>query len=113
MKKFIGLILALVMIALAGCANDESLFDPIVGTWKSEGIGTTVLVLNNDKTVVETYTLVGAVGVTKSGTWSSDSTNITRTWSDNSTDTDAYTFSSSNSEMTLTAGGISVTYTRQ
>ncbi|MFA6857557.1 MAG: hypothetical protein WCR31_10130 [Treponema sp.] len=56
------------MIALAGCASDESLFDPIVGTWKSGGIGTTVLVLNNDKTVLETYTIVGAVGVTKSGT---------------------------------------------
>ena len=113
MKKFIGLVLVLATIVLASCANDESLFDSIVGTWKNDGtLGTTVLVLNNDNTVVKTVTLLSVVGVAKNGTWTSNSTSITITWSDNSTEAYAYTFSSDNNEMTLTSGGISTTYTR-
>lgn len=113
MKKFSGFILVLAMIGLVGCANDESLFDPIVGTWKNEGIGTTVLVLNRDNTVVETYSVADIVGSEKSGTWSSDSTSITITWSDDTIETRAYTFSSDHDEMTLTGDGSSLTYTRQ
>lgn len=112
-EKFIGLVLVLATIVLASCANDESLFDSIVGTWKNDGtLGTTVLVLNNDNTVVRTVTLLSVVGDAKNGTWTSNSTSITITWSDNSTEAYAYTFSSDNNEMTLTSGGISTTYTR-
>ncbi len=57
MKKFIGLaLIALVTLsALAGCAHDVSIIEPIVGTWQNDGIGVTALVFNNDDTVVETY----------------------------------------------------------
>lgn len=114
MKKFSGFILVLAMIGLVGCANDKSLFDPIVGTWKNEGtLGTTVLVLNRDNTVIETYSVADIVGSEKSSTWSSDSTSITITWEDGTIETRAYTFSSDNNEMSLTGGGSSLTYTRQ
>jgi len=115
MKRFLGLAIVLVMI-LAGCSNDSSIFEPLVGTWKADDlIGSTTLVLNRDDSAVQTYTLINDVGVTKSGTWSSNDDKVTRTWSGSDVDIDYYSLSSNNSVLTLskTEGGVSTVYSRQ
>lgn len=114
MKKFIGLAIALVaIIALAGCPRDVSIFEPIVGTWEHSGIVKTGIVYTNDAKVIRTVTALDAVSVVTKGTWKSDSSTITTTWSDDSVTTATYTFSSDNKEMTLVTGVVSLTYTRQ
>ena len=116
MKRFIGLGLALVLMAvLGGCSQDSSILEPIVGTWDSTGVIGTRMVYNRDDSCVETKTLLGAVEYTKTGTWKSNDDTITRTWSDDSSDVLYYSLSSSDDKLTvsLTSGGISETFDRQ
>lgn len=114
MKKLLGLALAIgIAVILAGCSNDTSIIKPIVGAWGTQNlIGSATAVINRDGTCVETYTLFGSVGVTKSGTWSTTKTVLTRVW-DSSTETSTYTLSDSNKELTLASGGVSALYTRK
>jgi hypothetical protein len=116
MKRFIGLGLTLVLMAvLGGCSQDSSILDPVVGTWDSTGIIGTRMVYNRDDSCVETNTILGAVQYTKTGTWTSNDDSITRTWSDDSSDVLYYSLSSGDDEMTisLSPGGVSTTYERQ
>jgi hypothetical protein len=115
MKRLFGL-LVILSVFFVGCSNDSSIFEPLVGTWKADNaIGSTVLVLNNDDTAVQTYTLVNDFGTTKSGTWSSNDDTVTRTWSSSDVDTDYYSLSSNNSVLTLssTPNGTATVYERQ
>ncbi len=117
MKRIAGLLLVCGIAAtlfIGGCAQDVSLIEPIVGTWEAENlVGTTTAVFNRDATCVSTYTPFEGLGFTNTGTWTSTSDTITRTWSDDSTDVHTYSFASYNREMTLTNGGVSTMYTRQ
>jgi hypothetical protein len=113
MKRTIG-IAVLFALLLGSCNFFGSLVNPIIGTWETTILGVTVSsVFNTDGTFTDTNSL-GVVGVTESGTWTSDSSTITKTWPDNSTDSLSYSFNSDNSEMVLAAnGGLAVTYQRQ
>lgn len=116
MKKIIGLALAIgLAVILAGCSNDESIIQPIVGTWETEAIlGTsTTAVINKDDTCVETYTLLGVIATTKNGTWSKSGNVLTRVWSSSDTATDTYSLSDGNKQLTLDSGVTSQTYTRK
>jgi len=119
MRKLISLaIVAFVSVAvLVGCAQDVSVIQPIVGTWQNDKVlgSYTTIVLNNDASTTQTITVLGVVGITSNGTWTSNDTTITRTWSDGSTDVKYYTFADSNKQMTLSdsVGGAAITYTRQ
>lgn len=116
MKRFIGFGLVLaVVVAFAGCSQDVSILEPVVGTWDSTGIVGTRMVFNRDDSCVQTNTLLGVVQYTKTGTWDSDDDTITRTWSDESVDVLYYSLSSNNDELTVsvTSGGVSTTYDRQ
>lgn len=118
MKKIISfaLIAIISLVALAGCSQNssENPFEPIIGTWSVSTLGvvSTRLVFNSDGTTSETTTVVG-IDTTKSGTWTSTDTTLTRTW-DDSTEVKYYKFASDNDEMTLSddPDGIAVTYTR-
>jgi hypothetical protein len=117
MRKLLSLaIVAFVSIAvLVGCSQDSSVLQPIVGTWSVTTLGIpTTVVFNNDATTVETTTVLG-ISVTKTGTWTSNDTTITRTWSDGSTNVKYYTFADSNNQLVLSdsADGVAITYTRQ
>jgi len=120
MKKITGIaIVALIALTVfAGCkqtGNDiASLFEPIIGTWATDGLVSTTLVFNADKTCTDTSTILG-IGVTKSGEWDATDETITRVWSDDSVSVKYYTFNADSDEMTLSdsPSGISVTYTEQ
>jgi hypothetical protein len=116
MRKLFSLaIVAFVSIAvLVGCSQDSDVFQPIVGTWSVTTLGIpTTIVFNKDASTVETTTILG-ISATKTGTWTSNDTTITRTWSDGSTDVKYYTFADSNNQMILSASadGVAITYTR-
>ncbi|HHU37314.1 MAG TPA: hypothetical protein GXZ47_08805 [Treponema sp.] len=118
MKKIIGiaLIVMITLVAITGCPKDVSLTDPIVGTWEDEYLlGKTKLVFNNDDTTVEIITLIDADVVTRNGTWTSNDTTITRTWSGTSSDTLTYLLTNHNKEMSLTSSvtGVSGTFIKQ
>jgi len=115
MKRLFGLLIIL-SVFFVGCSNDSSIFEPLVGTWKADNaIGTTVLVLNKDDTAVQTYTLINDVGTTKSGSWTSTDSTVTRTYSSSDVDIDYYSLSSNNSVLTLskTPNGTATVYERQ
>lgn len=120
MKKITGLAIAVViaLTVFAGCKQTEndivSLFEPIIGTWATDGLVSTTLVFNADKTCSDTSTILG-VGVTDTGTWDATSDTITRVWSDDTVTVKYYTFNADGSEMTLSdsPSGISVTYVEQ
>ena len=109
-------IFAAVLVAgifLAGCNLSETLLSPIVGSWEATVLGvTTNNIYHSDDTTTQTSTVGGVVGITKSGTWTSDSFYITRTWNDSSSDVQLYTFNSDKSQMTLTENGITIVYDR-
>ena len=114
MKRTI-VIAVLVVLVLGSCNLVGSIINPIIGTWQTEILGVTVTcVFNTDGTFTDTNSL-GAVGVTQSGTWVSNSTAIAKTYSDESVDSYSYSFNSDNTEMTLAAipDGMSITYIRQ
>ena len=113
MKKFIA-VSVFVMLVLAGCDLTGPLFDPIVGTWEVSVLGvTTTIVFNSDRTSTTTQTVLG-IGVSSSGTWASDGSTITRSWTGESDVIDFYSFNSNRSAMTLSpeAGGLAATFTR-
>lgn len=113
MKRSIGIAVAFALL-LGGCNALGTLVNPIIGTWETTiGIVTANSVFNADGTFTDTNSL-GAVGVTESGTWTSDSATITKTWPDDSTDSISYSLNSDNSEMVLAVdGGLAITYRRQ
>jgi len=113
MKKI--LVLALVaVVLLAGCEPIVSLFRPIVGTWETTILGVSVrTTFSQDDTYTDTESLVGSWGLTQEGTWDSTENSITKTSSGGSETEYSYSFNSGKSELMLTQGGISVTYTRQ
>jgi len=120
MKKITGLTIAVVIVlaVFAGCKQTEndivSLFEPIIGTWATDGLVSTTLVFNADKTCTDTSTILG-LGVTKNGTWDATDSTITRVWADDSVNVKYYTFNADGSQMTLSDSpdGISVTYDEQ
>ncbi len=114
MKRTNG-IAVLFALLLGGCNFFGSLVNPIIGTWETTILGVSVSsVFNTDGTFTDTNSL-GVIGMTENGTWTSDSTTITKTWSDESIDSLSYSFNSDNSEMVLalTPGGLAITYSRQ
>ncbi len=114
MKKNIGVIVLLALL-LGSCSLVETILNPVIGTWETTILGLTVTsVFNADDTFTDTNSL-GSLGVTESGTWTSDSTTITKTWSDESTDEFTYSFNSDNTEMNLSLNpdGLVVIYSRQ
>jgi len=114
LKKF-AVIAVIAMLVISGCAL-TALINPIIGSWENTTIGiTTEYDLNSDGTGLRTVTLLG-VGVVTPGTWSSDSTTLTMTWSGSTEDQVAYyAFNGDNSIMTLTpaGGGLISEFTRQ
>jgi len=115
MKRSVALLLIAVAV-LAGCVHTKniigSVFNPIVGTWVSSSMGVdTRITFNADKTCTQTVTVLG-VGTTKNGTWDSNETVITRTWSDHAVDYHYYTFNSDTTEMTqsMSAEGLATIY---
>ncbi|MFA6504806.1 MAG: hypothetical protein WCT14_01840 [Treponemataceae bacterium] len=114
MKRLLGLAI-LILVTLAGCTQIAELANPIVGTWTATVLGvTTTEVFNADSSFTETVTVLGGVGVTKSGTWDSTDTTITRVMSDSTTDAHTYSFNSDKSKMTLllNISGVSITLDR-
>jgi len=114
MKKVIGLAILSVFL-VAACAQAGNLFNPIVGTWEITALGiTTNEVYNSNATCTQTTTVLGGIGVIKSGTWTSTSETITRVWSGSDNDTAYYTFNSDKSQMTVSAtpSGTSTTFAR-
>jgi hypothetical protein len=112
-KKFI-VISVLSLFILAACSQGASVFNPIVGTWEITALGiTTNEVYGSNATCSQTTTIAG-VGVTKSGSWTSTSDTITRTWSASDSDTVYYSFNSDNSQLTVSTApsGISTTFSR-
>ena len=114
-KIFSFAIIAIISLAaFVGCAQDSDVFQPLVGSWGVTTLGIpTTIVINKDGTTVETTTALG-ISVTKSGTWTSNDSTITRTWSDGSKDVKYYTFADSNDKLVLSdsVGGVAITYTR-
>ncbi len=107
------------MLIFAGCEQTSnevaSWFEPIIGTWESTVLDiTTTLVFDADETFTETTTIIG-VGTTKNGTWDANEITITRSFSDDTSDTLYYSFNSDKDELTLssTPEGFSTTYTEQ
>ena len=114
MKRAIGLMILAIGL-FAGCNLVGSIFEPIIGSWETDILGVTVSsTFHANGTAVETNSL-GELGITRTGTWVSDSEFITLTWADDSTDEYSYSFNADHSEMTLApkAGGFSTTYERQ
>ena len=115
MKK-LAVIILVGMLVISSCALTE-LLNPIVGTWEDTILGTTTRYdFNSDGTALRTVTVFDVLGSTTAGTWTSDSTTLTTTWSGSSDENvDYYSFSEGNSIMTLTpeAGGVVYTFTRQ
>jgi hypothetical protein len=114
MKRTIG-IAVLLALMLSGCNTLGSIINPVIGTWETTIIGVTVSsVFNTDGTFTDTNSL-GTVGVTANGTWTSNSTTITKLWSDETVDTFSYSFNSNKSEMVLALdpSGPAITYIRQ
>ena len=114
MKKTTGILVALaVAMLLVGRNAVGTLFNPIIGTWQANVLPVSVeVVYDADGTCTETNSL-GASGVTKNGTWTSDSSTITSTWSDDSNSVYTYSFNSDNTEMTLGYDLGSIIYSRQ
>jgi len=114
MKKFI--IIALVaLLGLTACNQIGPIFNPVIGTWNSTVLGvSTTIVFNGDGSGSQTTSVLG-VGVTKTGTWSSNGTTVAQSWSDGSSAVNYYTLAANNSQLTLSAspGGVSVSYSRQ
>ncbi len=114
--KSIGFaILLAALMSIVACNAIGSLINPVIGTWQTNVLGVTVsAIFNADGSCTETNSL-GQVGLTRSGTWTSASSIITKTWSDETVDSYTYSFNSDKSEMTLapSGGGLSLTYTRQ
>lgn len=113
MKRTI-IIAVLVSLVLGSCNFIGSIFNPIIGTWKTEILAVAVTcVINADDTFTDTNSF-GSVGVTATGTWDSDGTTFVKTYSDESVKTYTYTFNSDKSQMTLSlSDGLSLVYTRQ
>jgi len=114
MKRTIVITILFALI-LSGCNFLGSIVNPVIGTWKTTILGVSVnSVFNADNSFTDTNSL-GAIGVTESGTWSSDSTTINKTWPDDTTDIFSYSFNSDKSEMTLAPypSGASISYSRQ
>jgi hypothetical protein len=113
MKRLIGIGI-LVLVVFFGCDAFGSIFNPVIGDWEATVVGVTTTNMHHaDGTCSETSSLLG-IGVSKTGTWESDGTLLTRTWSGDSPEVLYYTFSSNKKQMTLSSapGGVSVTYTR-
>ena len=115
MKKYIGIAL-LVVLGFSSCQQAAQLFNPVIGTWELNVVGVVTRdVFQTDGTTTQTVT-VGGIGVAKTGTWTSDGSLLTRTWSspDSGSDVHAYSFNSDKSKMYLTPvpDGISVTFNR-
>jgi hypothetical protein len=113
MKKLIGALLVSLAV-LMSCDSVGTIFNPLIGTWEMTVLGVkTTLVFHTDKTCTEATTVADVVGVSKAGTWTSDSSTVTRTWSDASTDTYSYSFNSDKSSLTLSpSAGILMVYSR-
>jgi hypothetical protein len=86
--------MAAAAVILAGCNTVGAVINPVIGSWHAAvaGVGNDN-VYHSDGTCTETTTILG-VGVTKNGTWVSDSAAITRTWSDGVSDVRTYSFNS-------------------
>lgn len=114
MKKLIGIALVAALF-IGSCNFLGSIINPVIGTWETTILGVTVTsVFNADHTFTDTNSL-GSVGVTQNGTWTSDSSTITKTWSDDTTDDYSYSFNSDKSEITLShiPFGPALTYSRK
>ena len=114
MKRLIGITI-LAGLILASCNSVASIVNPIIGTWETEIIGVTVsTTFNANESVTETNSL-GQIGVTRDGTWTSDSNTLEKTWSDESVDKYTFSFNANNTTMTLAPypTGVSITYDRQ
>jgi hypothetical protein len=114
LKKF-AVIVIVTMVLFSSCTL-TSIFNPIVGVWENTTLGvTTNYDFNANGTSVGTVTVL-SVGVSSTGTWSSDSTALTMTWLGSSDEqVDLYSFSEGNTIMTLTpeGGGLVREFTRQ
>lgn len=114
MKRTASILVAIaVAMLLVGCNAVGTLFNPIIGTWQADVLAISAeVVYDADGTCTETNSL-GASGVSKNGTWTSDSSTITSTWSDESSSSYTYSFNSDSTEMTLGYDLGSITYSRQ
>jgi len=89
-------------------------FSPIVGTWETSVILTLTRTYNSNGTFTETE-MLGDLGTIRDGTWTSTSTTITKTYSDDSVSSFTYSFNADKTEMTLSAipDGMAITYIKQ
>lgn len=114
MKKFLGILIVATFL-ITGCNQIGSIIEPLIGTWSMTILGIeTSTTLNANGVATETNSL-GELGISKSGTWSSDSGILTVVWADETPVNYSYFFNADKTELTLTPlpSGLALTYTRE